>query len=106
LLLSPLPDEGEKTQSACGGNHCFIARTTRFRILLSSLSPCLMIAFSLGEGLGFLPFFRKGKKYPDYPVNPVSSKLIYIYAQLFMSLYIKNVIYLNSKELLFILMRS
>jgi len=36
--------------------------------------------------LEFLPFIWKGKKYPEYPVNPVSSKLICIYAQLFMPL--------------------
>jgi len=28
----------------------------------------------LEEGLKVLPFFRKGKKYLDYPVNPVSQK--------------------------------
>jgi hypothetical protein len=48
----------------------FIARIARLRI-----------AFSLGEGLEFLPFIRKGKK---YPVNPVSSKLTCIYVQSFM----------------------
>jgi len=57
-------------------NSGFIARTARLRILVPSLSPCLRMAFSLGEGLGFLPFFRKGKKYPEDHVNPVSLKLI------------------------------
>jgi hypothetical protein len=33
----------------------------------------LRTSASLEEVLVFLPFLRKGKKYPDYPVNPVSS---------------------------------
>jgi len=35
------------------------------------------MVLSLGEGLEFLPFYRKGKKF-NYPVNPVEKK-IYIY---------------------------
>jgi hypothetical protein len=73
LLLSHLPDEGEKTQSAL--------RELWLRCLRCWFSHCIALPFcmfedgrSLDEGLSFLPFFRKGKEYLDYPVNPVSSK--------------------------------
>ena len=35
------------------------------------VSMHLRTGLSLEEGLEFLPFFREGKRYPDYPVNPV-----------------------------------
>ncbi len=63
LLLSPLPDEGEKKQSRLkAGNerlgclHCLVSGS----IALSF--PMILNGCSLGEGLRFLPFFWKGKK--------------------------------------------
>ena len=50
LVLSPLPDEGEKTQSAPGGNHRSVVRNVLSRVLLLSLVPWLALAFSLVEG--------------------------------------------------------
>jgi len=92
LLLSHLPDEGENIQSAC--QPCGIqsystgARKSWLRCLRCWFSHCIALPFcmfedgrSLDKGLSFLPFFRKGKKYLDYPVNPVSSKGICVYVE-------------------------
>jgi hypothetical protein len=74
FLFSPLPDEGEKTQSRLSaGDSLYVGYLLCFRILFCSLLPCSTMTFSLGEGLRFLPFFRKGKKYFKYPVNPVKT---------------------------------
>jgi hypothetical protein len=92
------PDESDEMQSRrkAGKQWLYIARIAHLRNQYYFFSACLRIAFSLGEGSEFLPFIPaclalrhrmagrwKGKKYPEYPVNPVWSELTRIYEQLF-----------------------
>ena len=75
LALSPFPEGRKKTQSAClpcgiGGystgaaeNSSFIVGSTSCSMLPMGFHCSLRILASLEEGLRFLPFFRKGKKY-------------------------------------------
>ena len=71
-LLSPLPDEGEKTQSRLymgGKNSGLTVFIAWLRILWRYLSPCSRVALPPERGYGFC--LSSGKaKHLHYPVEP------------------------------------
>jgi hypothetical protein len=75
-LPSPLPDEGEKTQSRLyigGKNSGLTVFIAWLRILWRYLSPCLRMALPSERDYGFCLSSGKAKNLL-YPANPVSQK--------------------------------
>ena len=76
LFLSPLPDEGEKTQSRLwigGKNNGLPVFIAWLQILWRCISPCLRMALPSERDYGFCLSSGKAKNLL-YPVNPVSQK--------------------------------
>jgi hypothetical protein len=63
-------DEIDETQSRFAGKKRCTMFMHAFDLLPFTFNVLNIFGPPVG-GLHFLPFFRKGKKYPDHPVNPV-----------------------------------